>query len=182
MRRNASLAGRTAYVKTTGTGNTGSNALLERNAGSTAGRPSLTSTGERPFFYYNSDNEELETYFGPTFGWQTIDVLRTQALTGAGAIALGSRNTTLSNATGATYAVTLAAPTAAQLGIEKAISMIAGDGTNTVTLSFANCLGGSASTTATVDAAGETLVVRAVQTGASTYRWLIKKEHGVTLS
>jgi len=78
--------------------------------------------------------------------------------------------------------VTLAAPTAAQLGIEKAISMIAGDGTNTVTLSFANCIGGSASTTATFDAAGETLVVRAVQTGASTYRWLIKKEHGVTLS
>jgi hypothetical protein len=59
MWRNASLAGRTAYVKTTGTENTGSNALLERNVGSTTGRPSLTSTGDRPFFYYNSDEETV---------------------------------------------------------------------------------------------------------------------------
>jgi hypothetical protein len=60
--------------------------------------------------------------------------------------------------------------------------MIAGDGTNTVTLALTNVIGGSAATTATFDAAGETLVVRAVQTDSSTYRWLVIKEHGVTLS
>ena len=93
-----------------------------------------------------------------------------------------TRNTTVSNATGSTYAVTLAAPTVAQIGITKTISMIAGDGTNTVTLALTNVIGGSASTTATFDSAGETLVLRAVQTGSSTYKWLVIKEHGVTLS
>jgi hypothetical protein len=103
-------------------------------------------------------------------------------VTGAGALTLNVSNCTLSHATGGTYAVTLAAPTAAELGITKTICMIAGDGTNTVTLALTNVIGGSAATTATFDAAGETLVVRAVQTDSSTYRWLVIKEHGVTLS
>jgi hypothetical protein len=78
--------------------------------------------------------------------------------------------------------VTLAAPTTEEVGLVKVISMIAGDGTNTVPLALTNFIGGSASSTATFDAAGESLVAQAVQTGASTYRWLVIKEHGVTLS
>ena len=71
----------------------------------------------------------------------------------------------------------MTAPTAAEDGIVKAIKMIAGDGTNTVTLALTNVAGGSASTTATFDAAGETLIVQ-----AAGGKWIVLKEFGVTLS
>ena len=60
--------------------------------------------------------------------------------------------------------------------------MIAGDGTNTVTLALTNVIGGAATTTATFDATGETSVLERVQTGARAYKWLVNREHGVTLS
>jgi hypothetical protein len=100
-----------------------------------------------------------------------------QAVTGAGALTLGKTYHSLSNSSGSTYAVTLAAPTAAEDGIVKAIKMIAGDGTNTVTLALTNVAGGSAATTATFDAAGETLIVQ-----AAGGKWIVLKEFGVTLS
>jgi hypothetical protein len=100
-----------------------------------------------------------------------------QAVTGAGALTLGKTYHSLSNSSGSTYAVTLAAPTAAEDGIVKAIKMIAGDGTNTVTLALTNVAGGSASTTATFDSAGETLIVQ-----AAGGKWIVIKEFGVTLT
>ena len=100
-----------------------------------------------------------------------------QAVTAAGALTLGKTYHSLSNSSGSTYAVTLAAPTAAEDGIVKAIKMIAGDGTNTVTLALTNFVGGSASTTATFDSAGETLIAM-----AAGGKWVIQKEFGVTLT
>jgi hypothetical protein len=73
--------------------------------------------------------------------------------------------------------VTLAAPTSAENGVVKTIEMIAGDGTNTVTLALTNVVGGSASTTATFDAAGETLVLV-----ARSAKWVVLQELGVTLT
>ena len=100
-----------------------------------------------------------------------------EAITGAGALTLSKAVHTLSNSSGSSYAVTLAAPTSAQYGIKKTIEMIAGDGTNTVTLALTNINGGSAATTATFDAAGEKRVLEA---GAT--KWTVIKEQGVTLS
>lgn len=104
-----------------------------------------------------------------------------QAITAAGAISLTADDVTLSNA-GATYAVTLAAPTVDLLGVRKTISMVAGNGTSTVTLALTNIVGGSAATSALFNAAGEVLMLEAIRTGASTFRWAVVKEIGVTLS
>ena len=100
-----------------------------------------------------------------------------QAVTGAGALTLGKTYHSLSNASGSTYAVTLAAPTSAEDGIVKAIKMIAGDGTNTVPLALTNVVGGSAATTARFDSAGETLILQ-----AAGGKWVVIKEFGVTLT
>lgn len=105
-----------------------------------------------------------------------------ESISSAGGLTLDNGSHILSNSSGASYAVTLAAPTSAHLGITKTISMAAGDGTNTVTLALTNVVGGSAATTATFDAGGETLVLQAIQTGASSYAWLVLNEYGVTLS
>ena len=104
-------------------------------------------------------------------------VVSGQAVTGAGALTLGKTYHSLSNSSGSTYAVTLAAPTSAENGVVKTIEMIAGDGTNTVTLALTNVVGGSASTTATFDAAGETLVLV-----ARSAKWVVLDELGVTLT
>ena len=100
-----------------------------------------------------------------------------QVVTGAGALTLGKTYHSLSNSSGSSYAVTLAAPTSAEYGIIKTIEMIVGDGTNTVTLSLANCDGGTAATTCTWNAAAQKLVV---QGGAT--KWTILKQQGVTLT
>jgi hypothetical protein len=100
-----------------------------------------------------------------------------QAVTGAGALTLSKNVHTLSNSSGSTYAVTLAAPSSTQYGVMKTIEMIAGDGTNTVTLSLANCDGGTAATTCTWNAAGQKLVL----VGGAT-KWTIFKQQGVTLT
>lgn len=100
-----------------------------------------------------------------------------QALTAAGAITPDASNTTLANSSGSTYAVTLAAPGASTASQVKVIRMTSGSGVNTVTLALTNVVGGSAATTATFDAAGETLIL--ISTGAA---WMVIKEHGVTLT
>ena len=100
-----------------------------------------------------------------------------QVVTGAGALTLGKTYHSLSNSSGSSYAVTLAAPTSAEYGIIKTIEMIVGDGTNTVTLSLANCDGGTAATTCTWNAAAQKLVVQGCAT-----KWTILKQQGVTLT
>jgi hypothetical protein len=72
-------------------------------------------------------------------------------------------------------AVTLAAPDATMLGQQKMIEMVADNGD--VTLSLANCEGGSAATTCTWTAVGQKLILIA---GAN--KWTIVKEFGVTLT
>lgn len=101
----------------------------------------------------------------------------TQAITAAGAISLTARYVNITGPASSTYAVTLAAPTANEAGIVKVIRMIATTSTNAVTLALTNIEGGTAATSASFDAAGETLVV--VAAGA---KWLVLKEQGVTLS
>jgi hypothetical protein len=73
-------------------------------------------------------------------------------------------------------AITLAAPGADMLGVVKVIEQVDG-GTDAVTLSLANVDGGSAATTASFNATGETLILVG---GVS--KWHVIKEIGVTLS
>lgn len=99
----------------------------------------------------------------------------TQAIAAAGAISLDANHVKLTGPASSTYAVTLAAPTRA--GQLMAIQMIATTSTNSVTLALTNVIGGTQATTATFDAANETLVLISV-----TGKWVVLKEHGVTLS
>lgn len=103
----------------------------------------------------------------------------TQAITAAAAITLGARHVKITGPASSTYAVTLAAPTAAEsgIGLVKVIEMIGTTSTNAVTLALTNVAGGSAATSASFDAAGEILVVV-----ASNSKWVVLKEVGVTLS
>lgn len=76
----------------------------------------------------------------------------------------------------ASYAVTLNAPTLA--GKFKVIQMTERTAPRSVTMSLTNVIGGSASTTATFDAANETLVLLSINNS----KWLVIKESGVTLT
>ena len=79
-------------------------------------------------------------------------------------------------ATSASYAVTLSSPTLA--GRLKIIQMTQRSNPYAVTLALTNVIGGSASTTATFDAANEILVLLSVNNS----KWLVIKEQGVTLT
>lgn len=105
-----------------------------------------------------------------------------EAITATGAVSIHIQHTSLSNSSGSSYAVTLAAPNGNCVGKTKTISMAAGDGTNNVTMALTNVVGGSASSSALFNAAGESLVMQCIQTGASSYAWLVLNEYGVTLS
>lgn len=99
-----------------------------------------------------------------------------QAITAAGAItADGSiKRVTLDGASG-TYAVTLAAPSSP--GCMLCIEYAAGS-TNAVTLALTNVTGGSAATTASFNAVGESLLLYSNST-----KWMVLSEGGgVTLS
>ena len=100
----------------------------------------------------------------------------TQTLSAAGAIALGSKLTNVANATGSDIAVTLAAPTAAEVGLTKVIWMTVRTSHN-ITLALTNVVGGTAAATATFDAVGEALVL----VGGNA-KWIVVKELGVTLA
>lgn len=102
--------------------------------------------------------------------------LGTQTLAAAGEIALGSKLTNVANATGADIAVTLAAPTAAEVGLVKVIYMTVRT-THDITLALTNVVGGTQAATATFDAVGETLVLV-----GGNGKWIVLKELGVTLS
>jgi hypothetical protein len=91
---------------------------------------------------------------------------RTQVLSAAGAIDLDARSVELNVASG-TYAVTLAAPTAAQAGLVKEIHLNDDAGTS-VTLALTNVVNASGNTTATFTVAGHSLVLC-----ASRARWVL---------
>ena len=120
------------------------------------------------------DGEEVFRVDGDTGG---VRLGKSQALTAAGAIDLNASYVSLVGPAASTYAVTLAAPTAAQLGQVKVIQMLSTTSTNAVTLALTNVVGGSAATTATFNAANETLVLVAV-----TGKWAVVAEAGATLS
>lgn len=79
-------------------------------------------------------------------------------------------------ATSASYAITLSPPTLA--GKFKIIQMTQRTNPQTVTMSLSNVIGGSGATTATWDAVNETLVLLSINNS----KWLVIKEHGVTLT
>lgn len=93
-------------------------------------------------------------------------------VTAAQALNLTSKYISLDSTAGA-MAVTLAAPPAP--GITKTIEMIADGGD--VTLSLANCTGGSAATTCTFSDVGDSLILISNST-----KWVITKELGVSLT
>lgn len=101
---------------------------------------------------------------------------QTQAITAAGAITVdGTINrVTVTNAVNG--AITLAAPSAAMKGKLLTIEYI-GAGTNATTLALTNVQGGSAATSASFNAAGETLILVGGES-----KWNVIKEVGVTLA
>lgn len=98
-----------------------------------------------------------------------------QTIAAAGAITVDGtkRNVKL---TGAAYAFTLAAPSAAMLGETLTIEHTGG-GTDAKTLDLTNVQGGSAATSASFNADDETLILV-----GGTNKWNVVKEVGVTLS
>lgn len=98
-----------------------------------------------------------------------------QTITAAGAISLDSNHVKVTGPAEGTYAVTLAAPSRG--GQVMVIEMTATTSTNAVTLALTNVIGGTAATTATFNAAAETLVLV-----SNSAKWVVLKEHGVTLA
>lgn len=98
-----------------------------------------------------------------------------ETITEAGAIAVNKKVTNF-DSTGGTFAATLAAPDASMVGQLKVITMTVDNGD--VTIALTNVEGGSAATTATFDAVGESLTLM----GGQNSKWIVIKEFGVTLS
>jgi hypothetical protein len=101
--------------------------------------------------------------------------LLSQAITAAGAISVEAEYVAITGPASSTYAVTLAVPPRA--GMRKVIEMVATTSTNAVTLALTNVVGGSNSSSASFDAAGETLILI-----SRSAKWCVIKEIGVTLS
>lgn len=97
-----------------------------------------------------------------------------QTVTSAQELSLNSRYIELQTTT-ATYAVTLPAPTLPN--VPHIIEMTQRTGAFNVTMDLSNCVGGSASTTCTWDAVGDTLILISKKD-----KWEIIKEQGVTLT
>lgn len=125
----------------------------------------------------------LSVKTGTTFQWTVVSqvgtnlsTLATQAIVAPGAITVdGTVNrVTVTNAVNG--AITLAAPAAGAIGKMLTIEFI-GAGTNNTTLALTNVQGGSAATTATFNAANETLILV-----AGALKWNVIKEVGVTLA
>ncbi len=98
-------------------------------------------------------------------------MVQTLAAAGAASVALAETSLALVGA----GAITLAVPT--KPAFIKIITMTADNGD--VTLSLANCVGGSAATTCTFNDVGDVLVLIADLAAA---KWVILKEVGVTMS
>jgi hypothetical protein len=100
-----------------------------------------------------------------------------QRITAAGAIDLRASHVKLTGPAAGTYAITLAAPGATDGGRQLVIEMTSTTATNAVTLALTNVAGGTATTSASFDAAGELLVLTAAGS-----KWIVTKELGVSLS
>jgi len=98
-----------------------------------------------------------------------------QTIAAAGDISLDTNHAKISGPDSGTYEVTLAAPSRG--GQVLVIEMTATTSTNAVTLALTNVVGGTAGTSASFNAAGETLVLVSNST-----KWVVLKEQGVTLS
>jgi hypothetical protein len=98
-----------------------------------------------------------------------------QEITEAGAISLDSGHVKITGPASSTYAVTLAAPSRG--GQLLVLEMVSTTSTNAVTLALTNVIGGSAGSSASFNAAAETLVLVSQST-----KWVVLKEQGVTLS
>ena len=104
------------------------------------------------------------------------DSLHTQAIIVPGAVTVNGtiNRVTVTNAVNG--AITLAVPSAAMMGKLLTIEYI-GAGTNNTTLALTNVQGGSATTSATFNAANETLILVGGE-----LKWNVVKEVGVTLA
>jgi hypothetical protein len=100
---------------------------------------------------------------------------KVQEITEAGAISLDANHVKITGPSTGTYAVTLAAPSRG--GQVLVIEMTGTTSTNAVTLDLTNVVGGTASSSASFNAAAETLVLISNST-----KWIVMKEQGVTLS
>lgn len=106
---------------------------------------------------------------------QGIAIYGQQAITAAAAISPDARYVAITGPAASTYAVTLAAPNAE--GRILVIEMVSTTATNAVTLALTEIIGGSAATTATFNAANETLTLVSISN-----KWVVLDEHGVTLA
>lgn len=143
-----------------------------------AGTANFTGTLKKSGTTITSSAAELNILTGVTATADELNLqdtsLQTETILVAGAISATTKVTKLSAASGA-YAVTLAAPGAGMLGQTKIIEMtVAG---NAITLGLTNVQGGTAGTTASFDAANETLTLV-----AGTSKWTVTGQAGVTLS
>lgn len=98
-----------------------------------------------------------------------------ETVAAAGAVSVVKRITNFDSTAG-TFAATLAAPDASMVGMIKLITMTVDNGD--VTIALTNVEGGTAATTATFDAVGESLTLL----GGQNSKWIVIKEFGVTLS
>lgn len=98
-----------------------------------------------------------------------------QEISAAAAIDLNVNHVKITGPAASTYAVTLAAPSRG--GQLLVIEMVGTTSTNAVTLALTNVGGGSAATTATFNAADETLTLI-----SSSNKWWVLTEEGVTLA
>lgn len=103
----------------------------------------------------------------------TGDLETSQTISAAGALSILRNYSKLEVAGGG--AITLAAPSAAMLGQLKTIEMTIDTGD--VTLALTNVVGGTATTTATFSAIGQTLVLQALST-----KWVVIKQFGLVLT
>lgn len=124
----------------------------------------------------------IETYDKPATGVKKrketaiTDIIGgVQTITAASEISLDACHVKITGPATSTYAVTLAAPTRG--GQTMVIEMIGTTSTNAVTLALTNVVGGSAATTATFNAAAETLTLI-----SSSAKWIVLDELGVTLA
>lgn len=98
-----------------------------------------------------------------------------QEITAAAAISTDACHVKITGPAESTYAVTLGAPNRG--GQTLVVEMTGTTSTNAVTLALTNVAGGSAATTATFNAAGETLTLISNST-----KWIVLDEFGVTLA
>lgn len=103
--------------------------------------------------------------------------LPVQTITAAAAISPLAGEVQITGPASSTYAITLAAPTPAQIGRTVMIEMIATTASNTVTLALTNVTGGTAAATCTWSAAAQKLVLL----GGAT-KWEVIKQDGVVLT